>query len=477
MIESLAKQWGKRATVSPFERRFYQRDLAAVPRFLSETVFRTLPDIVIRPHTTEEVAAVLHYAHTHRLPVTPRAAASTAYYNSVPTRGGILLDLTGLRGAVAFDREKMAVTVRPATRWLELDEVLRYSYGCALKTYPTSAPGSTVGGWFNMPGLGVGSLRYGLMRELVTCAEAVLPDGQVVMLTPDSSPPLHWFAASEGTLGIITQLELSVRPNPPAEGHHLLAFHDLEALQRVALALTDDSPLPYNLHFADATFYAVLAKAGFRSVSVDPVPEWGHTLRVDYAGETDEVAAGAEVVSQAVEVHGGRELPPALAAEAWADRFSDLRAKRAGPTLLGAELLLPNESLAAFVGEAGRLGRRVGLPVYTYATLAREVGNVNAFFPTDERSTFGYLLDLSLTRRLMDLGLEMGGRPYSLGAWNTFYLGKTSLELAELRRRKQLLDPHDILNPGKVYHAPARLPAPLFRLGMEVLFRLRVLKR
>jgi len=477
MIESLAETWGERATASPFERRFYQRDLAAVPRFLSETMFRTLPDIVIRPQTTDEVAAVLQYAHAHRLPVTPRAAASTAYYNSVPTRGGILLDLTGLRGAVAFDRQKMTVTVGAAFRWLELDEVLRYSHGCALKTYPTSAPGSTVGGWFNMAGLGVGSLRYGLLGDLVTRAEAVLPDGRVVTLTPDSSPPLHWFAAAEGTLGIITQLELSVRSIPPVEGHHLLAFHDLDTLQRVALALADDSPLPYNLHFANETFYRVLAKAGFQSSSIERIPEWGHTLRVDYAGDAAEVAEGAKAVSRAIEVHGGRELPTALAVEAWTDRFSDLRAKRAGPTLLGAELLLPNKCLASFVEEAAHLGRRAGLPVYTYATLARKVANVNAFFPTDERSTFRYLLDLSLTKRLTDLGLELGGRPYSLGAWNTFYLRKAPLELAELRRRKQLLDPLDILNPGKVYRAPPRLPVPLFRLGMEVLFQVRVRKR
>ncbi|MFQ5857740.1 MAG: FAD-binding oxidoreductase [Anaerolineae bacterium] len=477
------------STTDLTERKLYRHDLAPVPGWLSQKVFRTLPDVVVRPSTSEEVAAVIRYAHEQRLPVTPRAAASTAYYNTVPAQGGILLDLNGLRGLVSFDRESETVAVLPATRWLELDQELRYSHGYAVKTYPTSAPGATVGGWFNMMGLGVGSLKHGLLADLVTCADVVLPNGQVVTLTRDSDPPLSWFAGSEGTLGVVTRLELSVRPMPQAEGHHLIAFRDLNALQRASLALIGTSPTPYNLHFAHATFYQVLAKAGFNSqpsnhnpkseTCAEPSrsirnPKWAHTLRVDYAGDRDEVMAGAEAVSRLAAAHGGEMLAPALAEEDWADRFSDLRAKRAGPTLLGAELLLPNDRLAAFATEVERLGRRLGLPIYTYATLARKVGDVTSFFPADERQTLSYLLDLSLTRQIMIIGLRLGGRPYGLGAWNTPYLGAyPPAELAEWRCRKQRLDPLGIMNPGKVYHAPARLPGPLFNLGLAGLFLFR----
>ena len=507
------------STTDLTERKLYRHDLAPVPGWLSKAVFRTLPDVVVRPSSSEEVAAVIRYAHEQRVPVTPRAAASTAYHNTVPARGGILLDLTGLRGLVSFDQESETVTVRPATRWLELDQELRYSHGYAVKTYPTSAPGATVGGWFNMMGLGVGSLKHGLLGDLVTRAEVVLPDGQIATLTRDSDPPLSWFAGSEGTLGVITRLELSVRPMPQPERHHLIAFRDLNALQQAALALINASPTPYNLHFAHATFYQVLAKAGFNSrpsnhnpesdtcaepsdvlrssLSLskrrpEPVegglskgrsnrnlfrfrnPKWAHTLRADYAGDRDEVMAGAEAVSRLAATYGGEVLAPELAEEDWANRFSDLRAKRAGPTLLGAELLLPNDRLAAFAAEVERLGQRLGLPIYTYATLAREVGDVTSFFPTDERKTLGYLLDLSLTRQLIRIGLRLGGRPYGLGAWNTPYLDAyPSSELTEWRRRKQRLDPQGIMNPGKVYYPPARLPAPLFNLGLAGLFLLR----
>ncbi|MDP2726912.1 MAG: FAD-binding protein, partial [Dehalococcoidia bacterium] len=116
-VEGLLGLLSDRATVDPFELALYQYDLAAVPSLLSRTLFRTLPDVVVRPKCTEEVASVLRYAALHSVPVTPRAAASTAYYNAVPVRGGILLDLNALRGIVSVDRERETVTVLAATRW------------------------------------------------------------------------------------------------------------------------------------------------------------------------------------------------------------------------------------------------------------------------------------------------------------------------------------------------------------------------
>ncbi|MCL5960463.1 MAG: FAD-binding oxidoreductase, partial [Chloroflexi bacterium] len=152
---------GEAVTASPLERELYAHDLAAVPPFLSRALVRATPDIVAKPRSTEEVSAVLKYASDQRVTVTPRAAGSTAFHNSVPTKGGILLDLNALRGIVGVDAGRKTVTVLPATRWKELDDELRYGWGLAVKTYPTSAPSGTVGGWFNMGGFGVGSLKYG----------------------------------------------------------------------------------------------------------------------------------------------------------------------------------------------------------------------------------------------------------------------------------------------------------------------------
>ena len=105
-----------------------------------------------------------------------RAAATTAYWNAVPMRGGLVLDLNGMRGLVSLDEATLDATVLPGTRWEELDRVLRRR-GVTLLSYPTSAPAATVGGWISMEGHGIGSLKHGGVAEQVTGLEVVLADG------------------------------------------------------------------------------------------------------------------------------------------------------------------------------------------------------------------------------------------------------------------------------------------------------------
>jgi len=77
-----------RVTEDDIERKLYSRDLAFVPSIMVKPFFQTLPDAVIRPGNAGQVADVLRQATNERIPVTPRAAASTSYYNSVPSAGG-----------------------------------------------------------------------------------------------------------------------------------------------------------------------------------------------------------------------------------------------------------------------------------------------------------------------------------------------------------------------------------------------------
>ncbi len=118
----------------------------------------------------------------------------------------------------------------------------------------------------------------------------------------------------------------------------------------------------------------------------------------------------------------------------------------------------------------------MGLPIYTYGSVVSpDWCQPNSFFPTDERRPWPYLAALSVTKSLQDRAARHGGRPYGVGVWNTPYLGRiwTSEDRRERRRRKALLDPHDIMNTGKVYAAPLLLREPLFGLGMSGLALLR----
>jgi glycolate oxidase len=443
-----------RVTDDAIERRLYSRDLAPVPAIMSRTFFQTMPDAVVRPGTAEQVAEVLRHAERDRLRVTPRAAASTSFYNSVPVRGGLVLDVNDLCNGIDLDPDSQVVHVGPATTWFELDDALQLR-GYAVKSYPSSAVSATVGGWISMQGHGLGSLKHGSLGSQLASLQVALPGGELRTLTRDTNPPLDWFVTAEGTLGVITDVELSVRPRPESESHHLFAFDDPNTLGQAVVSLARSEPCPFTVSFADAGYLLLLARAGFRTPGVDDaVVGQGRAgpgvVLVSFQGEPAEVGRGRDTLTRVA----GRELTTEMALEEWASRLYHLRAKRAGPSLLAAELWLPLDALSNYLAGAKAMAARDKLEIGTYGlAVSPEQALVMSIYPTDERQTISYLLAMGVTKRLYDLGARYGGRPYGVGLWNTAYLPRlfSKPQLAELRRRKAQLDPTGVMNPGKLY--------------------------
>jgi FAD/FMN-containing dehydrogenase len=465
--QSMVDNWqgeavlGERMTTDLFERRFYAEDMAPVPSLLVRPFFRTLPDAVARPRSTGEVAEAVRQAVAYGLPIVPRAAATTALFNIVPVRGGLVLDLNELTEVVAVDEMRGTVTVGAGTRWLNLERALQ-PYGLALKSYPSSAVVATVGGWLSTQGHGLGSLKYGPLLNQVVQAKVVLPEGQIRQVTSDSTPPLDWFAAAEGTLGVLTEIELKVRLMPKAAAHYLLCFDSLPDLQRAMVDLARAEPRPYTLLFSDEIHAQMLALAGF------PPPTTQPAMLVSYQGEVAEVAQGQSRLAGLP----GEALAVEAALEEWNDRLYHLRVKRGGPSLLAAEMWLPIEALADYLVKVNALSQRFRVLIGNYGlAVSPHEAMVMSVYHCDACRTLDYTLALGLMGHLYRLGARCGGRPYGVGLWNTPYLSQifSRQHLRELRARKQVLDPAGRLNPGKLYRAPFPLWPALFKPGTGLL--------
>ncbi|MDR3589224.1 MAG: FAD-binding oxidoreductase [Negativicutes bacterium] len=474
ICEKLQAMFGDRATTDRFEREFYQRDVAPVPDFLALPVARTLPDIVIRPHNTEEVAAVMKIAADGKIPVTPRAGGSTAFFNSVCVRKGILLDLNGLNKIVNIEVMQNTVRVQAGITWWELERTLN-RHGLATRSYPSSARSATVGGWLVMLGYGIGSLKYGPLLDQVLTARVVLPDGQVRDLTRTSQPPVAWLAASEGTLGIVTEVELKLRPRPVSEWHGLAVFGDAGSALEFINHAVSLAAKPFNLHFSDPGCNAERFRLGLGSEQAARA----FTVAFDADGTTEETAQAAREFDRCLQLAGGRDLGEEARQE-WEHRFDSFLLKREGPSMIGAEIWLPLREFAAYLGAVARYdaSQRLGLMSYAHIETTGQAMVMTAFH-ADERDTVGFLQGLALTKKLQDIGAKHGAAPYGIGLWNTPYLGRCHCptELAELKERKKMLDPDNIMNPGKCYEAPLLLKPALFGLGMEVLAATRSLYR
>lgn len=472
-LEFLERYLTDRVTRDEMERLVYSRDLAPVPELLVMPLgIRTTPELIARPVNAEEIAVVMKHARRHYIPITPRASASTVYFDAVPYRSGILLDLNNLRGEPVLDEERGTVNVASAIRWAELDDWLR-DRGWAALAYPTSAPSATVGGWFSTEGYGIGSLTFGCVHEQVVGAQVVLPDGEIIEADDDSDPPLAWFAGTGGTMGIITEFELRMRRAPEAESHHAIAFPSRVALREAAVALARSDPRPYNMHYSDVSFHRLVGQAGFSSLGDCPV------LTVDFEGSDEAVYQGVGNLMAIVERTGGEGLPEEVAYREWEERFRALRAKRSGPTLLAAKVWLPLDQIDGFIHDVERLGRRMGVEFYNYGSVvASDAAVAFAMYRSDETKVIEYVMSLSITKRLHDIGKRHGGHPYGVGLWNTPYLRDifTKEQIAEMRYRKAVQDPRNILNPGKLYRTLPLLPPIAFRVGLSALSILAALR-
>ena len=201
---------------------------------VAQGVVPVWPSAVVRPHTTDEVAAVLMVAREHRVAVTPQGGRSGVVGGAVPTAGGIALDLTAMDQILFIDPVAGRARAQAGVFGPDFEKALR-EQGQTAGHFPQSFDLATVGGWMATRGAGQYSNRYGNATDIVRGLTIVLASGDIVQLggrSPRESvgPDLvQLFVGSEGTLGVITEVEVVTRDVAPFERRAAYLFPTFEA--------------------------------------------------------------------------------------------------------------------------------------------------------------------------------------------------------------------------------------------------------
>jgi alkyldihydroxyacetonephosphate synthase len=211
-------------------------------RWATNGAVASRPGAIARPRSPEEVAAVLRCCNDARVPVTAAGGRSGVCGSSVPVFGGVALDMTHVDGVVDVDTTSLVADVRAGTFGPELEKGLR-EQGTTLGHWPQSMDLSTLGGWIACRGAGQYSTRYGKIEDMVIGLKVALADGSIITTGGTGpraavGPDLNQlFVGSEGTLGIITEARLRIRPVAPAEARRAWGFIDfaqgLDACRRI----------------------------------------------------------------------------------------------------------------------------------------------------------------------------------------------------------------------------------------------------
>ncbi len=177
---------------------------------------------------------MLTVCHHARVPVTVAAGRSGVCGASIPVFGGVVLDLTAMAGIEAYDDTSLLVDVAPGTFGDHFEAALRQKHGATSGHWPQSMALSTVGGWLACRSAGQYSTRYGKIEDMVTGLQVALANGTLVRTggrapRAATGPDLtQLFVGSEGTLGVITSARLRVHPLPLAERRGAWGFAKFE---------------------------------------------------------------------------------------------------------------------------------------------------------------------------------------------------------------------------------------------------------
>jgi alkyldihydroxyacetonephosphate synthase len=416
-------------------------------------------DLVCRPTTTTEVSAIARLCHDHRVPLTVAGGRSGVTGAAVPVFGGVVLDTTDLDHDIEVDAVSGVVAVGSGAFGPELEAALA-DHELSVGHFPQSFDLATVGGWVACRGAGQYSTRYGKIEHLVTGLEVVLADGRIVRTggapAAATGPDLtQLFCGSEGTLGIITRVWLRTHPRPPAERRAAFAFASftdgIEACRRVLRA----GATPAVLRLYDEIESLGAGRGGDGSSCTLLVLDEGDARIVDATMEVvaDACAHGVAAPNDAVDDwlrhRNDTTALPALTRKGWVVDTMEVAASwRELPGLFdqvrAALLAVPGTRVASC-----HLSHSYPDGACLYFTFAA---------PCEERA------DVDETyRRLWDAGqtaaLAAGGNlshHHGVGLNRARFMAAALGDaFALLVALKQALDPHGILNPGKL-----GLPSP-----------------
>lgn len=423
-----------------------------------------VPDVVVQPESTEEVAAAVRVAAKYAMPIVPRAGASAMTGGSVPRAGGITLDLRRMNRILDIDLDNLQVLCEPGIIHATLNDRLA-PHGFSFPVDPGSTKMATIGGMVSNNSCGMRAVRYGSTYHYVLGLEVVMPSGEVIWTGSPNSKALQSasgmnltgiFVGAEGTLGVITKLRLKILPKAPARGVVSALFDRLEDTGEATRLIFRGGIIPSALELLD--------RAAIRAVNMYKpglnLPEVEAMLLVEVEGQPAGVAEAAQTVASLLEGIS-RDVK-------WSDQPSEVAALWQARSVLGAasalikphatrvatgeDIAVPISRMPETLGRIAEIARRHEVACTTYGHIGS--GNVHSAFVIDPRDPLEVERVLAASDEIHALALEMGGTvtgEHGVGFVRSAYMAAEHGPALEVMRAiKRALDPQGIMNPGKL---------------------------
>ena len=417
-----------------------------------------LPLAVALPSNTEEVATIMRIATDHRVPVVPRGAGSGLSGGSAGVDGALTVVLARMDRILEIDTGNLVAVVQPGVINADLKAAVA-SEGLFYAPDPASYEFCTIGGNIGTNAGGLCCVKYGVTRDAVLGLEVVLADGRVLRTGGRTVKDVagysltHLFVGSQGTLGIVTEATLRLRPAPPPKRTLLAFFPTLESAGDAVAQMTRAGLEPCTLELMDAV--TIAAVDDWHSLGLDRSAAALLLVESDLAGDAAdaELAAAEASCTDAGATSVTRATDPMEADWLRQVRRMAFRAMERLGVARMEDVGVPRARVSELLAAIGRVAAAHDVRCGTFGHAGD--GNLHPTFVWDRgdeaAAERAHAACEGLYRVAIDLGGTVTGEHGIGAARRPFLEAQVGTDAVDVMRSiKAALDPLGILNPGKV---------------------------
>jgi glycolate oxidase len=430
------------------------------------SVHRNIPDVVVRPQTIDQVQELMRYAHTKKIPVVPRGAGSGMSGQTVPLNGGIILDMKCMDTIIEIRPEDVLCKVESGVINDELNRQLK-PYGFFFPPTPSSGRICTIGGMIGNNASGIRSVKYGATRDAVIGMKVVLANGDLVTLGSNTRVDSSGYqlaklmVGSEGTLGVVVEATLQISPLPTFRAMGVANFDTLEDAGRMISETIAQGITPSMLELMDNVAITAVNNAqnlGLPDVAAIVVFECNGMVKEAIDFDMKRITqickknngANIQVSDDPVEMkriyEGRKKLFPSLS------KYGE----GLFTTALADDMAVPMSKISETVHEIHKIAKCNHVVMSAYGHCG--AGLIHTKILMDTRKKSQWQDAKKAVKEVYEFVYSVGGTTsgeHGIGfskapSWKEEK--KDSLEM--MRSIKKALDPHNILNPGKLMDSP-----------------------
>ncbi|MET3696607.1 glycolate oxidase [Bacillus oleivorans] len=424
-----------------------------------------VPDVVVQPKETEEVAKIMKLANQYEIPVYPRGQGTSLSGGPLPVKGGIVLDLSRWDQKLEIDAEDMVAVVSPGVITGHIN-AKAMEKGLIYPPDPSSSNVATIGGNLAENAGGPRGLKYGVTKDYVIGLEVVTPEGEVIRTGGRTVKNVTGYdltkliVGSEGTLGIITEAILRLYPKPAASQTLMALFDDLIASGRAISKVLSSGILPAKMELMDQA--SIQAVEAYQPLGLPTDVE--ALLLIELDGHPKAIADEMLKVQEVCKEVGAREVKVATtdaeAKELWkARKLVSPAIVRMKPTKISEDATVPRSKIPEMFQRLKEIREKykVDLVVFGHAG----DGNLHPNIIADKRDHEEMKRVELAVQEIFEAAIELGGTlsgEHGIGTMKAPFmemeLGKVGLDM--MKRIKESWDPKNILNPGKIFPEPGQ---------------------